>query len=86
MTLARTKSIDKLGKNTKNGGKITVPMAKTPPPELNFYKNKKQRHAELLPDPSRVYRNSLSPPTQPCATAAASSSVATIPKHMTTRV
>ena len=40
MTLARARNLSKLGKNTKNG-KTTASMAKTPPPELNFYQDKK---------------------------------------------
>ena len=49
MTLAKARNFVKLGKNTKNS-KIAVSMAKTPPPDLNFYQNKKQRQIEPLPD------------------------------------
>ena len=42
MTLAKARNLVKLDKNTKNG-KIAVSMAKIPPPDLNFYQNKKQR-------------------------------------------
>ena len=60
MTLAKARNLVRLGKNTNNG-KIAVSMAKTPPLDINFYQNKKQRQIEPLPDQSRAYRNSLSP-------------------------
>ena len=59
MTLAKARNLVKLDKNTKNG-KIAVSMVKNPPPDLNFYQNKKQRQIEPLPEQSRSYRNSLS--------------------------